>query len=305
MRAHALIAAALLLSFPALASADVATTRVLQQSLQRLQNAQRSGPAIPSTTLSGLQESLQMMTRDQVNPAIFQVDKAIFDARMAGLQEQRQSIHQQTSLSKLQQQVQSLTSQHQALQNEYARLRQQLASKTMTGAQTQHLQAEIQQQKQMLQAEEKHLASLAKQPSSSLNGLSSSTAITSTSTSTTSLPAYGKALTVYAQVQAASDGVHVSMPADSLFGSDNRLSNDGEQRLQAISRILKQSNAYEILVRVAPQPLGANAATQRAEAILRNLRRNGVPDQSLALATGSGLAAGTAELLLVNASPTS
>ncbi|MBU2738509.1 hypothetical protein [Acidithiobacillus concretivorus] len=303
MRAHALIAAALLLSFPALASADVATTRILQQSLQRLQNAQRSGPAIPAATLSGLQESLQMMTRDQVNPAIFQVDKAIFDARMAGLQEQRQSIHQQTSLSKLQQQVQSLTSQHQALQNEYARLRQQLASKTMTGAQTQHLQAEIQQQKQMLQAEEKHLANLAKQPPSSLNGLSSSTAITSTST--TSLPAYGKALTVYAQVQAASDGVHVSMPADSLFGSDNRLSSDGEQRLQAISRILKQSNAHEILVRVAPQPLGANAATQRAEAILRNLRRNGVPDQSLALATGSGLTAGTAELLLVNASPTS
>ncbi|MBU2759311.1 hypothetical protein [Acidithiobacillus sulfurivorans] len=303
MRAHALIAAALLLSFPALASADVATTRVLQQSLQRLQNAQRSGPAIPPTTLSGLQESLQMMTRDQVNPAIFQVDKAIFDARMAGLQEQRQSIHQQTGLSKLQQQVHSLTSQHQALQNEYARLRQQLASKTMTSAQTQHLQTEIQQQKQMLQAEEKHLASLAKQPPSSLNGISSSAAITSTST--TSLPAYGKALTVYAQVQAASDGVHVSMPADSLFGSDNRLSNDGEQRLQAISRILKQSNAHEILVRVAPQPLGANAATQRAEAILRNLRRNGVPDQSLALATGSGLAAGTAELLLVNASPTS
>ncbi|MDD5279578.1 hypothetical protein [Acidithiobacillus sp.] len=301
MRVHALIAAALLLSFPALASADVATTRVLQQSLQRLQNAQRSGPAIPPATLSGLQESLQMMTRDQVNPAIFQVDKAIFDARMAGLQEQRQSIHQQTSLSKLQQQVQSLTSQHQALQNEYARLRQQLASKTMTGAQTQHLQAEIQQQKQMLQAEEKHLANLAKQPPGSLNGLSSSTAITST----TSLPAYGKALTVYARVQAASDGVHVSMPADSLFGSDNRLSSDGEQRLQAISRILKQSNAREILVRVAPQPLGANAATQRAEAILRNLRRNGVPDQSLALATGSGLAAGTAELLLVNASPTS
>lgn len=301
MRVHALIAAALLLSFPALASADVATTRVLQQSLQRLQNAQRNGPAIPPATLSGLQESLQMMTRDQVNPAIFQVDKAIFDARMAGLQEQRQSIHQQTSLSKLQQQVQSLTSQHQALQNEYARLRQQLASKTMTGAQTQHLQAEIQQQKQMLQAEEKHLANLAKQPPGSLNGLSSSTAITST----TSLPAYGKALTVYARVQAASDGVHVSMPADSLFGSDNRLSSDGEQRLQAISRILKQSNAQEILVRVAPQPLGANAATQRAEAILRNLRRNGVPDQSLALATGSGLAAGTAELLLVNASPTS
>lgn len=301
MRAHALIAAALLLSFPALASADVATTRVLQQSLQRLQNAQRSGPAIPPATLSGLQESLQMMTHDQVNPAIFQVDKAIFDARMAGLQEQRQSIHQQTSLNKLQQQVQSLTRQHQALQNEYAQLRQQLASKTMTGAQTQHLQEEIQQQKQMLQAEEKHLASLAKQAPNSLNGLSSSTAITST----TSLPAYGKALTVYARVQATSDGVHVSMPADSLFGSDNRLSSDGEQRLQAISRILKQSNAHEILVRVAPQPLGANAATQRAEAILRNLRRNGVPDQSLALATGSGLAAGTAELLLVNASPTS
>ncbi|MDD2749545.1 MAG: hypothetical protein PHX24_05615, partial [Acidithiobacillus sp.] len=135
MRAHALIAAALLLSFPALASADVATTRVLQQSLQRLHNAQRSGPAIPPATLSALQESLQMMTRDQVNPAIFQVDKAIFDARMAGLQEQRQSIHQQTSLNKLQQQVQSLTRQHQALQNEYAQLRQQLASKTMTGAQ--------------------------------------------------------------------------------------------------------------------------------------------------------------------------
>lgn len=303
MRAQALIAAALLLSFPALASADVATTRILQQSLQRLQNAQRSGPSIPPATLSGLQESLQMMTRDQVNPAIFHVDKAIFDARMAGLQEQRQSTHQQTSLGKLQQQVQALTRQHQALQNEYAQLRQQLASKTMTGAQTQHLQAEIQQQKQMLQAEEKHLASLAKQPQNSVNGLSSTGNIPGTSNST--LPAYGKALTVYAQVQATSDGVHVSIPADSLFGSDNRLSNDGEQRLQAISRILKQSNAHEILVRVAPQPLGANAATQRAEAILRNLRRNGVPDQSLALATGSGLAAGTAELLLVNASPTS
>lgn len=301
MRAHALIAATLLFTWPVLASADVATTRVLQQSLQRLQNAQRSGPAIPPETLSKLQETLQMMTRDQVDPGLFQVDKAIFDARMAGLQAQRQRSHQQTSLHKLQEQVQSLSKQHQALQSEYARLRQQLASKTMTGAQTQHLQAEIQQQKQMLQAEEQHLANLVKQPQSTVSQAPSS----SVSSSNAALPSYGKALTVYAQVRAASDGVHVSMPVDSLFGSDNRLSQDGEQRLQAISRILKQSNAREILVRVAPQPLGANAATQRAESILRSLRRNGVPDQSLALATGSGLPAGSAELLLVNASPTS
>ncbi|WP_414040517.1 hypothetical protein ACJU26_15610 [Acidithiobacillus sp. M4-SHS-6] len=300
MRAHPLIAAALLMTWPVLASADVATTRALQQSLQRLHHAQRSGPAIPPKTLSGLQETLQMMTRDQVDPRLFQVDRAIFDARMAGLQEQRQSSYQQTSLQKLQDQVRSLTRQHQALQNEYAQLRQQLASKTMTGAQTQHLEAEIQQQKQMLQAEEQHLANLAKQPQSAIIS-----PLPSRPASNTALPSYGKALTVYAQVRAASDGVHVRMPADSLFGSDNRLTPDGEQRLQAISRILKQSNAREILVRVAPQPLGANAATQRAESILRSLRRNGVPDQSLALATGSGLPAGSTELLLVNASPTS
>ncbi|PKY09509.1 hypothetical protein B1757_14220 [Acidithiobacillus marinus] len=301
MRAHALIAATLLITWPVLASADLATTRVLQQSLQRLHNAQRSGPAIPPETLSRLHETLQMMTRDQIDSRLFQVDKAIFDARMAGLQAQRQRSHQQTSLHKLQEQVQSLSKQHQALQSEYAQLRQQLASKTMTGAQTQHLQAEIQQQKQMLQAEEQHLANLAKQPQSTVSPPPSS----SVSSSNAALPSYGKALTVYAQVRAASDGVHVSMPADSLFGSDNRLSQDGEQRLQAISRILKQSNVREILVRVAPQPLGANVATQRAESILRSLRRNGVPDQSLALATGSGLPAGSAELLLVNTSPTS
>ncbi len=302
MRARFLIAATLLITFPVLASADVATTQVLQQSLQRLQNAQRNGPTMPPATLSALQETLQMMTRDQVSPALFQVDKAIFDARMAGLQEQRQSGKQQQHLGDLQKQVQSLTKQHQALQNEYAKLRQQLASKTMTGAQAQHLQKEIQQQKQMLQSEEQRLATIAKQPQQSSSILlPEQSGITTSST----LPAYGKALTVYAQVKAASDGVHVTMPADSLFGSDNRLSSDGEQRLQAISKILKQSNASEILVRVAPQPLGANAATQRAETILRSLRRNGVPDQALALATGSGLAAGTAELLLVNASPTS
>lgn len=302
MRARFLISALFLVTLPGLASADLATTHVLQQSLQRLQNAQRSGPAIPPATLSALQNSLQMMTQDQVNPALFQVDSAIFNARMAGLQEQRQLATQKNHLSALQQQVQSLTHQHQALQSEYAKLRQQLASKTMNGAQTQHLQAEIRQQKQMLQSEEQRLAGLAKQPSSTSSNTPN---ILPSATPTTALPAYGKALTVYAQVRAAPDGVHVTMPVSSLFGSDNRLSSDGEQRLQAIARILKHSNPSEILVRVAPQPLGANAATQRAETILRNLRHQGVSDQALALATGSGLKAGTAELLLVSAAPTS
>jgi len=297
MRTRHLIAAVLLTALPGMAAADTATTQTLQQALQRLQNAQRSGPPMPSATLSGLHSSLQMMARDQVNPALFQVDQAIFNARLTGLYEQRQQAAEQNQLSSLQRQVQSLTRQHQSLQNEYGRLREQLASKTMSGAQTQHLQAEIQQQQQMLQSEEQRLAGLAiQQGATPIPGISTSPL--------TAQPGYGKALTVYAQVRAASDGVHVTMPVNSLFGSDNQLSADGEQRLQAISSILKQTAASEILVRVAPQPLGANVATQRAETILRTLRRNGIPDKVLALATGAGLGTGTAELLLVNASPT-
>ena len=294
MRArHLIAAAALLVTLPGVALADATTTHALRQALQRLQEAQRSGPPIPSATLSGLQNSIQMMTRDQVDPPLFRVDQAIFDARMAGLREERHQTDQQGSLYPLQNQVRSLTRQYQSLQTEYANLRAQLANKTMSGAQTQHLQAEIQQQKQLLQQEEHRLAGLAGQPSATPN-------------STTAPPAagYGKALTVYAQVRAASDGVHVTMPVDSLFGSDNRLSTDGAQRLRAISGILKQAAVSEILVRVSPQPLGANAATQRAETILRTLRRDGIPGQVLALATGAGLSTGVAELLLVNASQT-
>ncbi len=293
MRARHLIAAALLVTLPGVALADATTTHALRQALQRLQEAQRSGPPIPPATLSGLQNSIQMMTRDQVDPPLFRVDQAIFDARMAGLREERHQTDQQGSLYPLQNQVRSLTRQYQSLQTEYANLRAQLANKTMSGAQTQHLQAEIQQQKQLLQQEEHRLAGLAGQPSATPN-------------STTAPPAagYGKALTVYAQVRAASDGVHVTMPVDSLFGSDNRLSTDGAQRLRAISGILKQAAVSEILVRVSPQPLGANAATQRAETILRTLRRDGIPGQVLALATGAGLSTGVAELLLVNASQT-
>ena len=294
MRARHLIAVALLLALPGIAAADIATTQALQQALQRLEKAQRSGPPIPPATLSSLHSSLRMMTRDQVNPVLFQVDRAIFNARLAGLREQRQQAAEQDRLSSLQHQVQSLTRQHQTLQNEYGKLREQLASKTMSGAQTQHLQAEIRQQQQMLQSEEHRLAGLAKQQGA-VPGAPASPL--------TALPSYGRALTVYAQVRAASDGVHVTMPVTSLFGSDNRLSADGEQRLQAISGILKQTAASEILVRVAPQPLGANVATQRAETILRTLRRNGIPGTVLALATGVGLSPGTAELLLVNASP--
>ena len=73
----------------------------------------------------------------------------------------------------------------------------------------------------------------------------------------------------------------------------------GRQRLQAMASILKQASASQVLVRVAPQPGGISLATQRAEAILHALRQDGIPDRVLALATGSGLTPGTAELLLV------
>ena len=280
MRARHFIAVALLLALPGIAVADIATSQALQQALQRLEKAQRSGPPIPPATLSGLHSSLRMMTRDQVNPVLFQVDRAIFNARLAGLSEQRQQVTEQDRLNGLRHQVQSLTRQYQALQNEYGKLREQLASKTMSGARIQHLQAEIQQQ----------------QGAMPIPGV--------TATPLTTQPGYNKALTVYAQVRAASDGVHVTMPVNSLFSSDTRLSTSGKQRLQAISGILKQTAASEILVRVAPQPLGANVATQRAETILRTLRHDGIPGTVLALATGLGLSSGTAELLLVNASPT-
>ena len=296
MRARHFIAVALLLALPGIAVADIATSQALQQALQRLEKAQRSGPPIPPATLSGLHSSLRMMTDDQVNPALFQVDRAIFNARLAGLREQRQQGAAQGQLNGLRQQVQALTRQYHALQNEYGKLREQLASKTMSGARTQHLQAEIQQQQQMLQSEEQRLAGLAQQGATPIPGVGASPL--------TAQSGYGKALTVYAQVRAASDGVHVTMPVTSLFSSDTRLSADGKQRLQAISGILKRTAASEILVRVAPQPLGANVATQRAETILRTLRHNGIPGTVLALASGLGLSSGTAELLLVNASPT-
>lgn len=264
------------------AVANAATAPRIQNAEQRLLAAQRVAP-IPPATLDGLRNALALMKQDQAQPALFQVDARIFDARMAGLAEIRRQETQQHQLGDLQEEVQRLGTQYQSLQTEYAQLRQQLAARTMSTAQNQHLEQEIQQQKTLLQQEEKRVATLAGQHPES------------------AAPAYAKALTVYAQVRAASDGVHVSMPTASLFaGNAHQLSSAGRQRLQAVASIIKQASASQVLVRVAPQPGGISLATRRAETILHALRQDGIPDRVLALATGFGLTPGTAELLLVD-----
>ncbi len=278
MRRIALATILILSASPIVANAAPAPQ--IQSAEQRLLAAQRVAP-IPPATLDGLRNALALMKQDQAQPALFQVDARIFAARMEGLAEIRGQETQQRQLEGLQEQIQRLSTQNQSLQAEYGQLRQQLAAKTMSTAQTRHLEQEIQQQKTQLQQEEKRVATLAGQSPQS------------------AAPAYAKALTVYAQVRAASDGVHVSLPAASLFAANARLSSAGRQRLQAMASILKQASASQVLVRVAPQPGGISLATQRAEAILHALRQDGIPDRVLALATGSGLTPGTAELLLV------
>lgn len=278
MRRIVLATILILSAAPAVTNAAPATQ--IQGAEQRLQAAQRVAP-IPPATLDGLRNALGLMKQDQAQAVLFQVDARIFAARMEGLAEIRGQEAQQRQLESLQEQVRRLGTQYQALQAEYGQLRQQLAARTMSTAQTRHLEQEIQQQKTQLQQEEKRVATLAGQSQQS------------------AAPAYAKALTVYAQVRAASDGVHVSMPAASLFADNARLSSAGRQRLQAMASILKQASASQVLVRVAPQPGGISLATQRAEAILHALRKDGIPDRVLALATGSGLTPGTAELLLV------
>ncbi|MGC8503724.1 MAG: hypothetical protein ACP5MM_02895 [Acidithiobacillus sp.] len=278
MRRIVLVTSLILSAAPAVSNAAPATQ--IQGAEQRLLAAQHVAP-IPPATLDSLRNALALMKQDQAQAVLFQVDARIFAARMEGLAEIRGQEAQQRQLDGLQEQVQRLGTQYQALQAEYGHLRQQLAAKTMSTAQTQHLEQEIQQQKTQLQQEEKRVAALAGQSQQS------------------AAPAYAKALTVYAQVRAASDGVHVSMPAASLFADNARLSSAGRQRLQAMASILKQASASQVLVRVAPQPGGISLATQRAEAILHALRQDGIPDRVLALATGSGLTPGTAELLLV------
>ena len=278
-----------LLICPLLVQADVGTTQELQSDMRAL--AQLEQQQVPADRLAPLRSTLQQMTSDQVNPALFAVDRAIFAAQLEGIRIERDNDQQGQNIATLRRELQKLQSQSQHLQDEYARLRQQLAQQTASGAQSQRLQQEIAQQKQILRQEQQRLEELSKQaPSAPSTASSPSPAV----------PGIPAGLGQYAQVSAGKDGLRLQMPVAQLFApSSHQLTANGLQRLRSLANSLRASSASEILVRVSPQPEGTNAATRQAEVILRALRQNGIPDQRLALASGAGVPAGTAELLLV------
>jgi len=278
-----------LLIGPVLAQADLRTTQELQSDLRALQRLEQQ--QVPADRLAPLRATLQQMTSDQVNPALFAVDRAIFAAQLDGIRIERDNGQQGERIASLRRQLQELQSQSQQLQDEYARLRQQLAQQTRAGAQSQRLQQEIQQQKQTLQEEQQQLEELSKQAPSAPAQAPSPGAV---------VPGLPAGIRQYAQVSVGKEGVRLQMPAAQLFApASHRLTANGLQRLRALANGLRQSSASEILVRVSPQPEGTNTATRQAESILHALRQNGIPDQRLALASGSGVPAGMAELLLV------
>ncbi|WP_291510809.1 hypothetical protein [Acidithiobacillus sp.] len=280
---------AALIVCPLLARADIRTTQELQSDLRALQQLEQQ--QVPADRLAPMRSTLQQMTSDQVNPALFAVDRAIFAAQLEGIRIERDNAQQSQRLASLRRQLQDLQSQSQHLQDEYARLRQQLAQQTATGAQSERLQQEIQQQKQTLRQEQQRLEELSKQAPAAPG------AVPSPSVAVPGIPA---GLSQYAQISTGKEGVRLRMPVAQLFvPSSHQLTANGLQRLRSVANSLRQSSASEILVRVSPQPEGTNTATRQAESILRALRQNGIPDQRLALASGSGVPAGMAELLLV------
>ncbi len=270
------------LGFPLLAQGDSITTRQIQNATARVEAQEKQG-GLTQAQIRNLQETLHMMTADQIYPALFRVDRAILEARFQGILQYRQRIEQARNAVHLKNQLANLKHEHQVLAARYSALRQQLAQKTMAGAQTQHMEQKIRQQEKTIRQEEGALAEM-KTPGNAGNNSS---------------PA--SALSAYGSVRTGRNGVHLQMPVSTLFQNSHILSTTGLERLRAVASALQRVETREILVRVAPRPGGTNLATQRAERILRTLRKNGIPDQRLALATGSGLPEGTAELFLVNA----
>lgn len=294
---RSLLAAPLLL-LPALAWADVATTTALQQAYAQVQNLQKTHRLSPQQSAS-LQRDLQQMTADQVNPPLFAVDKAILAARLQGLRQAQSGQTGGQEKERLTHELTALNQRYQALQAEYARLQQQLASHTMQNARSSRLAQEIQEQKQTLQQEEQSLAAM--QPSTAPS--TSTPSIPPSSAATTAVPSTPtQALAAYGSLRQGQYGTELNMPVSALFTSDQTLSANGRQRLRAVAGTLKGISATQILVRVSAQPGGLNLATQRAEAILQSLRQAGVPDSRLALASGSGVASGMAQILLANGS---
>jgi type IV pilus biogenesis protein CpaD/CtpE len=278
---------------PSLAWADTATTTVLQQAYAQARSLQ---PQLSPQESAQLQQDLQQMTADQVNPALFGVDHAIFEARVQGLR----AAHAPSSAQekeRLQRQLNSLNQRYQSLQAEYAQLRQQLANRTMESARSSRLQQEIQQQKQTLQQEEQSLAKL--QPKSSAAPATSPTA---RAPQAAPVPQQMQALASYGTLRQGKYGTELDLPVASLFSGDRELSANGRQRLRSIAGALKGVSAPQILVRVSSQPGGINLATQRAEAIVQGLRQAGVPEQRLALAANAGVANGMAQILLPSGS---
>ncbi len=271
-----------LLGFPFLAQGNPATTRQLQEATAIVQVQEMRGGLTPMQ-IQNLQETLHMLTADQIYPNLFRVDLAILEARLQGVQLYRQTATQSRDAILLKNQMAKLNREYQVLEAQYSALRQKLAQKTMSGAQTQHLEQKIQQQEQALKQEEGALAQM-KTP---VSGGSVSSPV--------------RTLSAYGSVQSGRNGIHLQMPVSTLFQSSHVLSTRGLEQLRKVASALQRVETSEILVRVAPNPGGTNLATQRAERILRTLRKNGIPDQRLALATGSGLPDGTAELFLVNA----
>ncbi|MEY2342788.1 hypothetical protein AB4090_11860 [Acidithiobacillus sp. IBUN Pt1247-S3] len=292
--------AATLLFLPALAWADTSTTAALQRAYAQTQSLQKSHDLSPQQS-ANLQRDLQQMTADQVNPPLFAVDKAIFEARLHGLREAQTAASGGQEKERLTHELATLNQKYQSLQAEYAQLRQQLANHTMQGARTARLKQEIQQQKETLQQEEQSLATM--QPSTAPSSSSSPAVAPSFPAPTVAAaPAPMQALAAYGDLHQGKYGTELNMPVTGLFAGDQQLSANGKQRLRAVAGTLKGITAAQILVRVSGQPGGLNLATQRAEAILQGLRQAGIPDSRLALASGSGVASGMAQILLPSGS---
>jgi len=288
---------AICLLLPAVAWADSSTTLAMQRAYAQVQALQKEG--VSPAQGAALQRDLQQMNADQVNPELFAIDQAILQARIEGIRESRGNNPSQHQA--LEQQLKRLNQRYQSLQQKYGKLRLELAQHTEASARQQRLEEEIQQQKALIQQEEESLGQIPTSPTHSTPPTGSAPLAVPAPAPQPAVPRALQSLAAYGSLRQGKNGTELNLPVTALFTQDHQLSANGQQRLRAIAAALR-GQSTEVLVRVASQPGGLNLATQRAEEMLRALRQAGIPQERLALASGAGLSAGTAQILLPSGS---
>lgn len=156
-------------------------------------------------------------------------------------------------------------------------LQSQIAQRRQAQAQRAELNAELERQRRgRLEAETRlaRVAAESQQIEASLNAL----------------------LSQWAQVREDSQGKHLRLDENRLFGRNHSLSSQGRLQIQNLAALLKALPERRFLVSAASGP-----SVAKAEALAQALIQAGLPAQSVSVVPGADLPAGQLELLVSSA----